>query len=331
MNIKPSILVRAAKIYGLEISRLKPLGGMEGMALAFDRDKEKYVLKITPKKQDTSSLKTEIEAKSDFIAYLADNGVSVAQPVRSPDGKWLEIIRTNEMYYYITSAKRVDGKHLDLNNPRQSNPEIFEAWGKTTGQMHRLAKSYPFWKKFSEFGEILSPISDWKDEFNHFLNWTQEDEIREKWINLSQEIKELPISRDSYGLIHNDLHPKNFLVDKDNSIAVIDFDVCSFHFYIKDIAIALFFTNWIGNPGKGTSKDDYLTTFLQNYIRGYGSENELDYSWYRQLPTFLKHHQILLYIVFSNEWKSPNPWQSATLQKWKRQILSDAPVLKVLI
>jgi Ser/Thr protein kinase RdoA (MazF antagonist) len=34
-------------------------------------------------------------------------------------------------------------------------------------------------------------------------------------------------SPDSYGLIHNDLYPQNFLVD-DGEISVIDFDVSIF-------------------------------------------------------------------------------------------------------
>ncbi len=100
---------------------------------------------------------------------------------------------------------------------------------------------------------------------------------------------------------------------------------------MKNIAIALFFANWIGNPGKEHSKDDFLTTFIQNFIKGYQKENELEDYRYRQLPIFLKHHQILLFIVFSDEWKYPNKWQSITLQKWKRQILTDTPVFKILI
>jgi Ser/Thr protein kinase RdoA (MazF antagonist) len=139
----------------------------------------------------------------------------------------------------------------------------------------------------------------------------------------------MPKTRQGYGLIHNDLHPWNFLVDSQGEITVIDFDVCCYHFFIKDIAIALFFANWEGNPGKGRSKDDYLTNFFHNFMRGYSLENELEGFWFRQLPLFLKHHQILLFTVFTDEWKTPNPWQAKTLKKWKRQILNDIPVVNL--
>ena len=331
MKIDPPILVKAAKKYGFELSELKPLGGMEGMALASRRKDGNFVLKITPKKSGITGVQDEIIAKSEFINYLADNGVRVAKPVRSPLGNWVEVIRTKEMNYIITAATRVKGKHLDLSNPRQTNPEHFETWGKITGQMHKLAKSYPHWKRYNEHGELISPISDWKGEYKTFSNWCQFDSIREKWISLNQKIERFPINRSSYGLIHNDLHPRNFVIDKSGLISVIDFDVSSFHFYIKDIAIPLFFINWIGEPVKGQSKDTYLTNFMQNFIKGYESENNLDDFWYKELPIFLKHHRILLYIVFCDEWKIRNPWQSNTLQKWRKQILADAPVLKILI
>ena len=97
----------------------------------------------------------------------------------------------------------------------------------------------------------------------------------------------------------------------------------------KDIAIALFFANWEGNPGKSRSKDDYLTTFFQNFMKGYDAENSLPEFWFSKLPIFLKHHQILLFTVFTDEWKTPNKWQLTTLQRWKRQILNDIPVVKL--
>jgi hypothetical protein len=64
-------------------------------------------------------------------------------------------------------------------------------------------------------------------------------------------------------------------------------------------------------------------------MRGYATENNLDDFWFAKLPLFLKHHQILLFIVFTNEWKAPNKWQVDTLNKWKRQILKDIPVVKI--
>jgi Ser/Thr protein kinase RdoA (MazF antagonist) len=330
MNIDPQILSQAAKLFKLHVSDLRPLGGMEGMALEYKRNGSTYVLKITPKSKDDPAEVSKLEEKLEFIHYLAENDVRVAQPIPSPVGKWVETVETDQLIYLVNALTKAEGKHFNLYNVPRGDSNFFQGWGQVTGQMHRLAKSYKIWKKDSEEGSPISMITNWKEEHQFFAGWCPYDDVRDKWIELGQEFDMLPKNRAGYGLIHNDLHPWNMIVNAQGEITVIDFDVCSFHFFIKDIAIALFHVNWSGNPGKGGSKDDYLTGFFQDYMRGYAQENTLEGFWFKQLPMFLKHHQILLFIVFTDEWKTPNQWQSSTLKKWKRQILNDTPVLKLL-
>lgn len=331
MKIDPHILSQAAQRFDLELSSLRPLGGMEGMALAYKRGDASYVLKVTPSDKSNPDQVSQIEAKYRFITYLADNGVRVAKLIPSPGGNWVEIVETNERDYLVSTATKAEGNHVDLHDSAQSKPDFFQAWGRVTGQMHRLAQTYETWVKDPGDGTQPSPIFDWAQEHESFRKWCQFDDVREKWVALGAKIETLPLERTGYGLIHNDLHPWNFLVDDHGEITVIDFDVCTYHFFVKDIAIALFFANWVGNPGKGRSKDDYLTFFLQHYMKGYAAENDLDEFWFQQIPLFLKHHQILLFIVFTDEWKTPNKWQSDTLRKWNRQILNDTPVLQILL
>lgn len=331
MKIDPQILSRAAQSFGIDLSSLNPLGGMDGMALAYNQGDGEYVLKVSPINKDAPEQIVMMSAKCDFIHYLAENGVRVARPVHSPQGVWVELVQTEEKDYLVTAATRAQGAHINLYDRKKAGPDFFQAWGWVTGQMHRLAKAYPWWCKHPAETQTPSPINDWRQEFESFRRWSGDDpEIQAKWIALGESIAALPVKRDSSGLIHNDLHPRNFLVNREGQITVIDFDVCTYHFFIKDIAIALFFADWMGKPARGQSRDAYLTTFLQNYLRGYASQNNLDDFWYGELPRFLKHHQILLYIVFSHEWTRPNPWEAKTLGKWRHQIIQDIPVVKVL-
>jgi Ser/Thr protein kinase RdoA (MazF antagonist) len=329
MRIDPQILAEAANRFGLELSSLRPLGGMEGMALEFKRGDSLFVLKITPKDKSDSDQIHQTEARFEFMTYLAENGVRVAKPVPSPAGKVVETVETTDKIYLVFASTKAAGRHINLSNPYHAKPGFFQAWGQVTGQMHRLATAYPSWRKYPDDGRPPSPMIDWVQEYEFFKNWCQHDGVRGKWVQLGTEIATLPQTRAGYGLIHNDLHPWNFLVDDHGQITVIDFDVCSYHFFVKDLAIALFFANWNGNPGMGRSKDDYLTEFFQNFMQGYAREYELEAFWFRQIPTFLKHHQILLFTVFTDEWKTPNRWQANTLQKWKRQILNDIPVVRM--
>jgi Ser/Thr protein kinase RdoA (MazF antagonist) len=300
---------------------------MEGMALEFNKGGRDLVLKITPKAENKLREVNQLKQKLEFVDYLADHGVRVAQPLRSPKGNWVEVVETDQTIYLVNLLTKVAGKHFNLYHIPGGDRSFFQRWGQVTGQMHRLAKIYKSWQKTPDDDSQASEINTWKEEFQFFAQWCQFEEVRQKWIELGQQLEILPRNREAYGLIHNDLHPWNMIVNEVGEITVIDFDVCTFHFFIKDIAIALFHVNWSGNPGKGASKEIYLNRFFQSFMRGYAQENTLDGYWFKQLPLFIKHHHILLFTVFTDEWKTPNKWQSKTLRKWKQQIINDTPFI----
>jgi Ser/Thr protein kinase RdoA (MazF antagonist) len=315
MKIDPQILSQAAQLVNLHVSDLRPLGGMEGMALEFNRDGMPYVLKITPKSRENPMEAKRLEEKLAFIDFLA----------------WVETVQTEKTIYLVNTLTKAEGKHLDFYQLQSGDPTFFQSWGQVIGQMHRLAKSYKSWQKDSTGRSPSSLIDDWQTEHQFFSNWCQYDDVRAKWIELGHQIEKLPINRAGFGLIHNDLHPWNMLVTPQGEITVIDFDVCTYHFFIKDIAIAMFFANWNGRPSRNQFKDQYLTFFFQNFMTGYSQENAISEFWLKQLPIFTKHHQILLFTVFTDEWKTPNKWQSDTLKNWHRQILNDIPVVRIQI
>ena len=52
-------------------------------------------------------------------------------------------------------------------------------------------------------------------------------------------------------------------------------------------------------------------------------------AWWRRLPMFLKYRQMLLYTVFSNESNTHNGWQAQWLNKSRRCIVNDIPVVNL--
>ena len=208
-------------------------------------------------------------------------------------------------------------------------PNFFGLGGGLPVKCMPQRKTTGSWQKNPSDGSQPSAINDWRGEHEFFSSWCQFDDVRGKWIELGEKMAQFPQTREGFGLIHNDLHPWNMLVNSQGETTVIDFDVCAHHFFVKDIAIALFFANWSGNPGIARSKNEYLTIFFQNFMSGYAAENDLASFWIEQLPLFTKHHQILLHTVFTDEWKPYNKWQATTLKKWKHQIVNDIPVVKL--
>lgn len=329
MDISDAALARAASLFGVEASGLRLLGGLEGLAYQFERDEEQLVLKIASSSDDGPERMARMQETLGFVSYLADNGVCVARPVNSLRGVWVEWVESDDGNYIASVATKATGHHVNRRDPMEWNSHLFQKWGQVTGRMHALAKTYHTWRREPEAGGPQTSILDWQQEFEFFANWCQEDDVRAKWFELGEQLQRLPQTRDCYGLIHKDLHPSNFLVDE-GEITVIDFDVCSYHWFATDIAIPLFFADWIGTPNRSQAREAFLASFFNDFMAGYNRENRLDPFWIKQVPLFLKHHQILLFIVFTDEWKTdPNEWQTNQLKKWRHSILNEVPVVRL--
>ncbi len=328
MNIKDNVLAQAASLFGVNGSALRLLGGLEGLAYEFERDGSQFVLKIASAFTDGPDKIAQMQEKLEFVSYLAENEVRVPRPINSIRGKWVELVESDDGHYLVSAATKAAGHHINRRNPAEFNSPLFQKWGQVTGRMHALAKTYKNWRREPEAGQSQTDILDWQQEHEFFANWCQNDNVRVKWNELGEQLQQLPQTRDCYGLIHNDMHPNNFLVDQ-GEITVIDFDVCCYHWFATDVAIPLFFADW-GDPPRRQTREVFLANFFADFMAGYNRENSLDEFWMKQIPLFLKHHQILLFIVFSDEWKNTsNKWQVNQLKKWRRYILNDIPVVSI--
>jgi Ser/Thr protein kinase RdoA (MazF antagonist) len=330
MQINEEVIVQAAGLYGMDAPALRLLGGMDGLAYEFDReDGQAVVLKVAPIPAGQPDFLARTEEKSQFIRYLADNGVRVARPVPSKRGGWVEQIASPDGDYIASVATRARGRHVDHRTPGEITSRLFCNWGRTTGQMHALARRYPTWRREPPGDRPQTLIGDWRGEHASFAASCRDDDIRERWHALGSQLEALPQCRECYGLVHNDLHPGNYLVE-DGEITVIDFDVCCYHWFAVDIAIALFFADWGGPPDPAQPRAGFLAGFFTDFMAGYRQENTLDPRWLAQLPLFLRHHQVLLYIFFSDVWDAgPPDWIAGTLRDWRRSILEDLPVVKM--
>ena len=115
--------------------------------------------------------------------------------------------------------------------------------------------------------------------------------------------------------------------DSDGTITVIDFDVCAHHWFATDIGIALFHGAWMGVSGD-QDPNTFLPGFYPHFMEGYTEENALDSFWHAQLSRFVDYRRLLLFSVFSNEWREPrNDWQTRMLDRWREDILDNRPVV----
>lgn len=317
MEIADSVRDAGMQLFNVAPTTLKLLGGMDGVVYSYERGGASYILKIAP--VETGKLDT-VKAKLHFVNYLAEGGVRIARPVTSINNRRLETVTAdNEKYLWaVTSSERAPGGQAQQIG--EWNHGLFEVWGKTIGQMHRLTKSYDAARDWPD-----GLMHTWHEEHASFSRWIKDDAVRERWMEIGATLDTYTPNPDCFGLIHNDLHPHNFMAQRVNGIlqlTVFDFDVCNYHWFMTDIGIALYHSLWSPRPA-GESAGAFARRFMEHFMRGYSTENTLSAEWLAQLPVFLKYRRGLLYPVMLDDWKEPNEHQKRILADWRQDIIDD--------
>jgi Ser/Thr protein kinase RdoA (MazF antagonist) len=192
--------------------------------------------------------------------------------------------------------------------------------------LHRLARQYPSWKA------SIDPLTGegcltWREEWQGFDDWCQDDDVRSKWAEIGEQLEALPMTREVYGFIHNDPHIWNLLVDGDR-ITVLDFDVANHHWFVNDIAIAcqsVLFAQ-TGGMDRPVHNRQKLLAYRNIFLAGYAREHALPSEWLDRLDTFIAYRRILLFTVMYS-WIRSEPDRLAS---WKEMILSQPSVVGTL-
>ena len=261
-----------------------------------------------------------LESRLAFVDYLHRGGVRVLEPLPSINGRLYETLQDETGTWAAYAMKRIAGKTMP---PKIWDPVFIQKWGALIGKLHRVTQNYPEWK------HCIDPITSeriltWESEWESFLHLCLETEVREQWERIGEELKNLPIHRDSFGFIHNDPHLWNILVEGEK-LTLIDFDVANHHWFVNDIAIACqhVLSMLSGGLGQPVHHRDRLVDFLKEFLKGYQRENNLSKEWLNHLDLFFAYRRILSYIV-TEDWRRTKP----ELQKsWKVMIINRPEIL----
>jgi Ser/Thr protein kinase RdoA (MazF antagonist) len=313
----PAIIKQATSLFDVDMNTLRFLGGEDGDVYEAQTVDQACILKLVPATEQGIQTLTE---KIAFAHYLRDNGVRLAQWLPSNNGQLVEVIEDGKSIVAVTKVEKVTGRHPNMRSTSEWNAELFRKWGRILGLMHHLSQRF-------EDGEH---IGHWHDEVAFFINWCSDPEIKPHWFDMETYLKTLPRPGNAYGLIHNDLHQWNFMLDGDE-IIIFDFDVCNHHWFNTDIAIALFHGLWV-DSWRDTQVTRARTQMLyDSFIEGYKSENTLDAEWRERLRHFLKYRQLLSHTVFSDAKSLANAsgWQRRWVAEMRRGIVNNIPVLNL--
>ena len=257
----------------------------------------------------------QLEAEVEWLSYLVDKGIRAPGVHRSINSKFVERVPVGESYFSVVSYEKLVGRPIE---DALLTETLFRPWGTLIGQLHRLSSGYaPKAQRYS-----------WYE--SDFLNVDRyirdDDDIRTNAQRIIQKIKDLPLSKFQYGLIHADVYQENMLL-ADSELLLFDFDNCELGHYISDIATALYAGLWrVPNEADGAQ---FSETFLRALLQGYRKEHELSHAELEALPLFLQLREVLIYTVARKmlDLNNLTPIQAKLLTERGNRIRQNQPIV----
>jgi len=270
---------------------------------------------------DTISI-SQCQTRLRFAAYLCSQGVRTLAPVLSQNNNVLETISFQGKHYFAFAWQKVAGKPLQDEHPRHLQ-DFYLSWGKTLGQMHLLSSTSQDF--CADSISSANPVPHWSHEWKHFYHWIGKDKISNTWQQVYEQLLNYPQTKANFGMIHNDLHPKNMLID-DHGFTIIDFDVACCHWFVLDIAICIYSEySRIGfHSQHRIPKEELFDLFLIPFLKGYHYCFRLPHDEYENIEFWLNYRRIIMYTVFYEQIKAANP---AYLDRFQNDIYTWQPFL----
>jgi amicoumacin kinase len=264
----------------------------------------------------------------EWVRFLSDKGAPVTVPLISINNRMLENLEQDGTRYTVTAFEEAEGTLAEKIPPNEWTDKLFQTIGRAAGKLHHTSLRY----KPSRLG-FTRPM--WFDSYEVHeatkLLATTTNPAREKLAALLIELKQLPIESAVFGLIHNDLHFANFLIQPDGQVSIIDFDDCGYGWFVMDVAMALFDVLVLYHPSNEEEKERFAFRFMRTYLAGYRQEKEIPLFWQSQLPRFLKLKELCIYatLLSYNEIDPPDTWGGRFMRGRSARIASDAPYVDI--
>lgn len=299
---------------GADRAALTMLGGgredSDGVVYRYPGREGTRVLKLLSLEGDPDKALAANRARTDFVHYLGVHGVPIAYPLPGPDGALLALQQEGKRLYLAYETALVPGRNP---SPAELTPALARRYGALLGMTHRLTKDYPIWKSLPSGEAEL----DYQDEMGFFTALCKDERVRDHWHAMGEALAALPISRESYGFIHNDAHSQNVLWDG-QQLTLIDFDCACCQFFLQDLVTpmqALLLPEAAGGLFTPVADPARLQAFFAAFQQGYEAENRLPDGWEGQLSLFVDYRRLLLYTILQDWLETVPDLKAAILEQ----------------
>ncbi len=287
------VATEVLRLYGIEEARLIRLGGIDNTNFRVDTGAESYALHLCATRHDRAAIASELVWLSSLRSSAA---LMVPEPVTNHAGEWVSSVTQGGAETLCTLMKWLEGRI-----PPTVDAMTTEQLAQTGALMARLHSHSQGFKVLEEFSRPTYDEAYFRGRFNTLYRALRSTGLDQGDLEAFSADADMVLTRfgsleptpSAFGLIHNDFHSGNYLLD-DSTVSIIDFGRCGFGFYLHDLALALMELN-----------ETQRGSFLRGYVGvrplpdGYVSLNEtfLVLAYLDNLGTLVSNPEEMNFVV----------------------------------
>ncbi|MBW4620232.1 MAG: phosphotransferase [Cyanosarcina radialis HA8281-LM2] len=220
------------------------LGHSGSVTFRIEIQEEKFLLRIHQAisgfQEDVWQRPEAIESELLWLAALdLDTELVVQQPIKNLQNRWVTQVDENKEVFYCSLLRWIDGEISKLERTPQQAYQL----GALMAQLHQHSQQWQLPQNF------MRPVYDWnrfKTALANLYSAISQGLISAENYKLlefaacrvQKMMETLEQNRETWGIIHADLHDGNYLLNGDE-LRPIDFAHCGFGYYLYDVASAI--------------------------------------------------------------------------------------------
>lgn len=269
----------------------------------------------------------------DFIARLTPNGVRAREEVLR-ELHWMSFVGSHSRdvvqvlgdsetdtrqfefageHFTITLLEKIEGEPIGEDEWGASH---FERLGNLMGFLHRIGQEY--------CAPVGMELTEWNRTPEACLADGVPDDER-GLPELNQRVFDYMAAMDrrsaTYGPIHYDIHPGNYLITPEGRMVLFDFENSCRGHYINDSAVCLYYAK-LHKFSKADANFDF--EFLSSFWRGYETEYTVPSDEFVHIPWLLLNRSLLVYGYLIKIWPGEKTAEQKTYMSRVEQSICDA-------
>jgi Ser/Thr protein kinase RdoA (MazF antagonist) len=226
--------------------------------------------------------RAQVGAEMDFIKFLKSRGNPVAAPIASRSGELIEQMESSAGTFFASVFEEAPGQRVQWG-PDADNRRTLQLLGSALGRLHAIARTFPPSARFHWHQDrLLFTLPEALPDF--------EAPIKSEAAAVFTYLESVPVTPESFGLIHGDFIPSNIRRQGD-VFTPFDFDDCCYHWYLYDIAIFM----WSASHLPLERRRAYLGSFLEGYAKNspLPADAAQQINWFRRLSNVSRYFHSL--------------------------------------